>query len=65
VANSEIAGVLLDRDSVHSSFVENLAPTREKEQGAVALTRMALEHASQPLSHDLLFTMPRKINDTL
>jgi Fic family protein len=61
VANSEIEGVLLDRDSVHSSFVENLAPTREKEQGAVALTRMALEHASLPLSHELLFTMHREI----
>lgn len=61
LSNSEIEGVLLDRDSVHSSFVENIAPTREKEQGAVALTRIALEHASQPLSHELLFTMHREI----
>ena len=31
VANSEIEGVLLDRESVHSSFVQNIAPAREKE----------------------------------
>ena len=61
VANSEIEGVLLDRESVHSSFVQNIPPAREKEQGAVALMRMALEHANQPLSHDLLFAMHREI----
>jgi len=61
VANSEIEGVLLDRESVHSSFVQNIAPTREKEQGAVALTKMGLESATRPLSHDLLFAMHREI----
>lgn len=61
VANSEIEGVLLDRESVHSSFVQNIAPAREKEAGAVALTRMALAHANEPLSHDMLFAMHREI----
>jgi len=61
VANSEIEGVLLDRESVQSSFAQNIPPAREKEQGAVALTRMALEHANEPLSHELLFAMHREI----
>jgi len=61
VANSEIEGVLLDRESVHSSFVQNITPAREKEQGAVALTRMALEHDNEPLSHERLYTMHREI----
>ncbi|HKK18951.1 MAG TPA: DUF4172 domain-containing protein [Opitutales bacterium] len=61
VANSEIEGVLLDRESVHSSFVKNITPTREKEQGAVALTKIALKHYGEPLSHELLFTMHREI----
>lgn len=61
VSNSEIEGVLLDRDSVHSSFLENITPAREKEQGAVALTRMALDHSTRPLSHDLLYAMHREI----
>jgi Fic family protein len=61
VANSEIEGVLLDRESVHSSFVQNITPPREKEQGAVQLTRMALNHYRQPLSHELLYTMHREI----
>jgi Fic family protein len=61
VANSEIEGVLLDRESVHSSFVQNITPAREKEQGAVALTRLALTHANEPLSHDLLYKMHREI----
>lgn len=61
VANSEIEGILLDRESVHSSFVENITPAREKEDGAIALTRMAIERANEPLSHDLLFEMHRQI----
>jgi len=61
VANSEIEGVLLDRDSVHSSFVENIAPAREKEQGAVALLKIALQHYSEPLTHELMFSMHREI----
>ena len=61
MANSEIEGVLLDRDSVYSSFIENITPAREKEQGAVALTRMVLHHADKPLSHHLLFEMRRQI----
>lgn len=61
VANSEIEGVLLDRESVHSSFVQNITPAREKEQGAVALTQMALTHREQALSHDLLYAMHREI----
>ena len=61
VANSEIEGVLLDRDSVHSSFVQNITPGREKEQGAVRLTQMALESFQKPLTHDLLFAMHREI----
>jgi len=61
VANSEIEGVILDRDSVHSSFVSNIPPVEEKEQGAVALTRIALANYDKPLSHDLLFSMHREI----
>lgn len=61
VSNSEIEGVLLDRESVHSSFVENIIPAREKERGAVQLTRMALKHPGELLSHDLLFEMHRAV----
>jgi Fic family protein len=61
VANSEIEGVILDRESVHSSFVSNLTPVHEKEQGAVALTQMALAHCDRELSHDLLLSMHREI----
>ncbi|MFU8848044.1 MAG: Fic family protein [Opitutales bacterium] len=61
VSNSEIEGVLLDRESVHSSFVENIIPAGEKELGAVQLTRMALNHQGEPLSHELLFEMHRAI----
>lgn len=61
VANSDIEGVLLDRESVHSSFMHNITPVREQEQGAVALTQMALTHRDQALSHDLLYRMHREI----
>lgn len=61
VANSEIEGVILDRDYVHSSFVSNMIPANEKEQGAVALIKMALAHCEQDLSHDLLLAMHREI----
>lgn len=61
VANSEIEGVILDRDSVNSSFVTNISPVEEKEQGAVTLTQMALANYDKPLSHDLLFSMHREI----
>jgi Fic family protein len=61
MANSEIEGVLLDRDSVYSSFVQNITPAREKEQGAVRLTQLALASYQQPLTHDLLFAMHREI----
>ena len=63
IANSEIEGVILERDSVHSSFSRNLIPVHEKEQGAVALTQMAISSATgdQELSHDLLFAMHREI----
>ena len=61
MANSEIEGVLLDRESVHSSFVQNIMPPREKEQGAVALTKLAIECYNQPLSHELLYRMHRQI----
>lgn len=61
VANSEIEGVILDRDSVYSSFVNNLSPIEKKEQGAVTLTKMALENYDKPLSHELLLSMHREI----
>jgi len=61
IANSEIEGVILDRDSVHSSFVSNLSPVEEKEQGAVALTQIALANHDKPLSHELLLSMHREI----
>lgn len=61
MANSEIEGVLLDRESVHRSFINNLTPAHEKEQGAVALTKMALANCEQALSHDQLWAMHREI----
>lgn len=61
VANSEIEGIMLDRDSVSSSFINNISPTKEKEQGAVALMQMALSNYDRPLSHDLLESMHREI----
>jgi hypothetical protein len=62
VANSEIEGVILDRESVHSSSISNLTPVHEKEQGAVALTQMALAHCDQGLSHDLLRLRAGELN---
>ena len=64
VANSEIEGVILDRESVHSSFANNITPAQEKEQGAVALTQMACKigaDRNQELTHDLLHSMHREI----
>ena len=61
LANSEIEGVILDRESVHSSFANHISPSQEKEQGAVALTQMALMNRKQELTHDLLYTMHREI----
>lgn len=61
LSNSEIEGVLLDRESVYSSFVHNIAPVREKESGAVALVKIALAHYHEPLRHELLFSMHREI----
>ncbi len=61
LANSEIEGVILDRESVHSSFANNISPSHEMEQGAVALTQMALKNRKQELTHDLLYTMHREI----
>jgi hypothetical protein len=53
--------VILDRDSVPSSFVSNISPVEGKEQGAVALTRIALANYDKPLSRDLLLAMHREI----
>ena len=61
VANSEIEGVILDRDSVHSSFVNNMLPATEKEKGAVALMHIALSNYDKPLSHEFLRSMHREI----
>lgn len=61
LANSEIEGVFLDRDSVHSSFVKNISPLKKTEQGAIALTKTALESFQKPLTHQLLKSMHRKI----
>ena len=61
IANSEIEGVLLDRESVHSSFIQNILPSQEKEQGAIALIKLAMERYNQPLSHELLYEMHREI----
>jgi len=61
LANSEIEGVLLDRESVNSSFVQNIVPAKEKEQGAVRLTQMALTSYDEPLTHELLWEMHREI----
>ncbi len=61
LANSKIEGVILDRESVHSSFANNMLPSHEKEQGAVALTQMALANRNQKLTHDLLCAMHREI----
>jgi len=61
IANSEIEGVLLDRESVHSSFIQNSLPSQEKEQGAIALIKLAMECYDQPLSHELLYEMHREV----
>lgn len=61
VANSEIEGVILDRESVHSSFVNNITPVQEKELGAVTLMQMALEHYPSKLDHKLLLSMHSEI----
>jgi len=61
VANSEIEGVILDRESVHSSFVNNITPAKEKELGAVTLMQMALEHFPNQLNHGILQSMHREI----
>jgi len=61
IANSEIEGILLDRESVHSSFIQNVLPSQEKEQGAVTLIKQAMKYRDQPLSHELLYEMHREI----
>ena len=61
LANSEIEGVLLDRESVSSSFMNNLSALKEPEQGAVALTRTALHSFQEALSHERLLAMHREL----
>jgi Fic family protein len=61
IANSKIEGIKLDRDSVHSSFVNNIVPTQEKEQGAVELMKMSLDHCDKDLSHQRIKSMHKVI----
>ena len=61
IANSKIEGINLDRESVHSSFVNNIVPTQEKEQGAVELMKMSLEHCDKNLSHQRIKSMHKVI----
>ena len=61
IANSKIEGIKLDRESVHSSFVKNIVPAKEKEQGAVELMKMCLEHCDKPLSHQRIKSMHKVI----
>ena len=61
VANSQIEGINLDRESVHSSFVNNIVPAQQKEQGAVGLTKMSLEHSDGALTHKLIKSMHKEI----
>jgi Fic family protein len=61
IANSKIEGTKLDRDSVHSSFVNNIVPTQQKEQGAVELMKMSLDHSDKDLSHQRIKSMHKMI----
>ena len=61
LANSEIEGVLLDRESVSSSFMNNLSALKQPEQGAVALTSTALHSFQEALSHERLLSMHREL----
>lgn len=61
VANSQIEGINLDRESVHSSFVKNIVPTMPKEQGAVSLMKLSLDHSDGALTHELIKTMHTEI----
>lgn len=61
VANSEIEGVFLDRESVNSSLVNNILPVSRVEKGAIVLMKMALEHFREPLTHELLHAMHREL----
>ncbi len=61
VANSQIEGINLDRESVHSSFVNNIVPAQQKEQGAVSLIKMSLDHSDGALTHKLIKSMHKEI----
>lgn len=61
VANSQIEGINLDRKSVHSSFVKNIVPAMPKEQGAVSLMKMRLDHCDGTLTHKLIKSMHKEI----
>lgn len=61
--NSRIEGVELDRESVRSSFLNNLPIKGSRESGAVAVTRMALENLNEPLGDDLIKQMHQRLFD--
>ena len=61
VKNSQIEGVDLNRESVRSSFFNNLPIKGGREKGAVAVTRMATDSVGKPLTDDLLREMHRSL----
>jgi Fic family protein len=61
VKSSQIEGVDLDRDSIRSSFLNNLPIKGSQEKGAVAVSALARDHSGEPLTHDLLKEMHRRL----
>jgi Fic family protein len=60
LANSDIDGVKLDRESARSALVNNVTQVTGKELGAVNLMRMAMENYPNKLNHDLIQSMHRE-----
>jgi Fic family protein len=61
VKNSQIEGVNLNRESVRSSFLNNLPIRGGREKGAVTVTRMATDSAGKPLTDARLREMHRSL----
>ena len=61
VKNSQIEGVDLDRESIRSSFLNNLPIKGGREKGAILVTRMATDSMGMPLTDALLREMHRSL----
>lgn len=65
IYNSFIEGDVLDRESIRSSFLNNMPIKGSREADAVGFTRMGLEHAHKPLTVDFIKELHSKLFESV